>query len=190
MENSKIESVRRAEILTVAEFDPRLRTYSLAIVSIILVISIVGILLLPLWLIFGKKYIHRYYDSLECVLTTRALHYKKGIWFQTERSIPLDKIQDLTFHEGPFLRYFGLSTLKIETAGQSAQGNSDMSLTGIVDARNFREKVNTQRDEITDIKQGLSGTPEKPEQVSLNEAGPLLQEISETLKRIEKKIKS
>lgn len=135
MATTNIESVKRAEILTIAEFDPRLRKYVLISVSIVLAVTIVGILLLPFWLIFGKKYINRYYDALECVLTTRALHFKKGIWFQTERSIPLDKIQDLTFQEGPFLRYFGLSTLKIETAGQSAQGSADMSLTGIMEAR-------------------------------------------------------
>lgn len=188
MGQTNIESVRKAEILYVAEFNPRLRTYSFAIGSILLTVTIVGIILLPFWFIFGKKYINRYYDSLECVLTTRALHYKKGIWFQTERSIPLDKIQDLTFHEGPFLRYFGLSTLKIETAGQSAQGSADMSLTGIVDARNFREKVNDQRDEITDIKPGISSNSTESAKVSVNDTGPILQEINETLKRIEKKL--
>ena len=82
---------RRAEKLLEAKFDPRLKTYSYVGGIVIFTITIVGIILLPFWLIFGKIYINRYFDNLYCELTTRALHFKKGVWFQTERTIPLDK---------------------------------------------------------------------------------------------------
>lgn len=179
---------RRARRLVEATFDPRLKTYTYAGTAIFLSITIVGLVLLPFWLIFGKIYVNRYYDALFCELTTRALHFKKGIWFQTERTIPLDKIQDLTFKEGPVLRYFGLSYLQIETAGQSVQGMADMSLTGIIDARKFREIVLDQRDEITD--KGSSGSSQVsiPQSERDHELLPLLQQMHETLKNIEKKI--
>lgn len=177
---------RKATKLQKAEFDPILKKYVYFGTAIALFFSIVGIVVLPFWLIFGKIYINRYFDNLFCELTTRALHFKKGIWFQTERTIPLDKIQDLTFHEGPVLRWMGLSKLMIETAGQSSQGMSDMSLTGIINSRQFRERVLDQRDEITD-----RGSYQGPSDSSVEKEGNLahiLQEIHNTLKSIEQKL--
>lgn len=179
-------SSRRATQIIEGKFDPRLKTYTMWGTSFFLIVTVFGIVLLPFWLLFGNKYVNRYFDNLYCELTTRALHFKKGIWFQTERTIPLDKIQDLTFKEGPFLRYFGLSYLMVETAGQSVQGVSDMSLTGIIDARKFREMVLDQRDLITDK------TNQTPSQ-SAPKAGdheliPILQKIQNTLENIEAKL--
>lgn len=174
---------RRARQIVEAQFDPRLRSYTFWGGVLILTITVVGILLIPFWVIFGKMYINKYYDKLFCELTTRALHFRKGVWFKTERSIPLDKIQDLTFREGPVLRYFGLSSLYVETAGQSAQNAADMTLTGIKDAHKFREMVMGQRDVVTD-----SGRPDSAGEPSENELVPLLAEMHETLKRIENKL--
>jgi membrane protein YdbS with pleckstrin-like domain len=182
---------RRAHQLFEAKFDPRLKTYVYAGGILFCVITVVGILLLPFWLVIGKRYIDRYFDNLFCELTTRALHFKKGVWFHTERTVPLDKIQDLTFREGPVLRYFGLSSLRVETAGHSGQGNADMSLTGIIDARRFREMVLDQRDEITDRSQGVSesvSVSPSSSTVSNDELVPLLKEIHKTLKNIENRI--
>ena len=183
MSNQNPPSGRRARQIFEAQFDPRLRSYSFWGGFIVLTVTIAGILLLPFWIIFGKMYINKYYDKLFCELTTRALHFRKGVWFKTERSIPLDKIQDLTFREGPVLRYFGLSSLYVETAGQSAQNAADMTLTGIKDAHKFREMVMDQRDVVTD-----SGRPESTDSPFENELVPLLAEMNETLKRIEKKL--
>lgn len=176
-------SRKRAPTLVVAEFDPRLKAYFYYGGMLLCIASIIGIVLLPLWLFFGRRYIERYFDGLHCELTTRALHFQKGIWFQTKRSIPLDKIQDLTFKEGPVLRYFGLSTLKIETAGQSSDAASDLSLTGIVGAAAFREQVLDQRDEVTGHR---SSSPDhQPEE---REVVALLKDIRDALQRIDTKL--
>lgn len=176
----------KAQTLIKAEFDPRIKTYINIVVSFIFLVTIIGIVLIPFWLIFGRMYLNRYFGCLHCELTTRSLKFKKGVLFQVERTIPLDKIQDLTFREGPLLRHFGLSTLKIETAGQSAQGSTDMSLTGIVDAREFREKVIDQRDKITDLASSSSSTA--PSASVDGDSGDTLKAILETLQRIEEKI--
>ena len=176
----------RSRQLYEAKFEPRIKTYVHATTIITLAITVVGIILIPIWLIFGTFYLNRYFDSLFCELTTRALHFKKGVLFTTERTVPLDKIQDLTFKEGPLLRYFGLSSLMIETAGSSAGNMADMKLTGIIDAAKFRKMVLEQRDEITYNRsnQGESGSG-NDNHVLL----PVLEEISATLKRIENKSK-
>ena len=163
-----------------AQFEPRIKTYIHASVILTMAITIFGIVLIPVWLIAGSYYLNRYFDNLYCELTTRALHFKKGVLFTTERTVPLDKIQDLTFKEGPLLRYFGLSSLMIETAGNSAASMADMKLIGIIDAPEFRQMVLEQRDEITYNRSSDSGTTDIEHPLM-----PLLKEISETLKRIE-----
>ncbi|PKD44817.1 PH domain-containing protein [Rhodohalobacter barkolensis] len=178
---------RKATSIHKAEFDPILKKYVYIGTSLFLAITIVGLILLPFWLILGKIYIDRYFESLYCELTTRALHFKKGLWFVTERSIPLDKIQDLTFHEGPVLRWMGLSKLMIETAGNSAQGMSDMSLTGIINAREFREMVMDQRDNITD-RAHYAESSSTIDSSSGNDLAPILTEIHKTLQSIEQKL--
>jgi putative membrane protein len=181
-----MNDARKARKLVKAEFDPRIKTYIYITGILIFTVTIVGILLLPLWLIFGRMYINRYFNSLYCELTTRALHFKKGVWFQIERTIPLDKIQDLTFREGPVLRYWGLSTLKVETAGQSAQNSSDMSLIGIIDSRKFREQVLEQRDEITNNQ--ISPTKTQTSLPQDSEMVQLLKEMNQNLKEISSKL--
>lgn len=180
------ERVKRAKSIQKAEFNPRIKHYVFYSGVLLLTATIVGILLIPLWIIFGKKYIHRYFENLHCELTTRALHFKKGVWFQTERTIPLDKIQDLTFKEGPLLRYFDLSTLYVETAGQSAQGAADLSLTGILEAHKFRSTVLDQRDNVTEIR---SHSGESKSDLSSDaRIITVLEEIRDSLKSIESRI--
>ncbi len=166
-----------------AQFDPRLKKYVHFSVIAICLVTVIGVILIPFWLIFGTRYVNRYYDNLHCEMTKRSLAFKKGVWFQTERTIPLDKIQDLTFTEGPILKKFGLSKLGIETAGQSSQG-TDLSLLGIVDAHNFRADVLEQRDIVTD-NQSRSQTDNMGEE---REKMKLLSEIRDSLKKIENKI--
>lgn len=182
----KQPSGAKARTLVEAQFNPRIKTYINVLVILTCFLTVFGIIIIPFWLIFGRMYINKYFESLFCELTTRALKFQKGVLFQVERTIPLDKIQDLTFREGPLLRHFGLSTLKIETAGQSAQSGTDMSLIGIVEAREFREKVIDQRDKITDLGSSSAAT-ETPASVD-GDSGDTLKAILETLKRIEKKI--
>ena len=170
-------SRRRASVLLTAQFNPRIKSYLILLTTLILAVTVFGIALIPLWLIFGPIYVARFYRTLHCELTTRALHFKKGVWFHVERTIPLDKIQDLTFKEGPLLRYLGLSILKIETAGQTGQGGADLSLIGIVDAHQFRERVLDQRDEVTE-----GAGSETPKEGETGGVIPLLEEIRDLLR--------
>jgi membrane protein YdbS with pleckstrin-like domain len=184
--NVNIKASRKStRTLLKAEFDPRIKKYVLYLGVLILFVTVAGILLIPFWLIFGNLYINRYFRNLHCELTTRALHFKKGVLFHTERTIPLDKIQDLTFKEGPLLRYFGLSILAVETAGQSSQSASDLSLLGIIDANRFRAKVLDQRDIVTD---NIISSDDKSDSGSLNELTGILKEIRDSLYSINEKL--
>lgn len=171
----------KAKILHKAEFNPKIKSYLLLYGVFISIITVALIPLIPFWLIFGAIYLGKYFERLECELTTRSLRFKKGYIFHTERTIPLDKIQDLTFKEGPLLKFFGLSILRIETAGSSAQGGPDLSLIGIVKASEFRSLVLDQRDKVTDNQSTSSTTSETNSEAATD----ILRDIRDSLKRIE-----
>ncbi len=170
----------KTQILQKADFNPKIKKYLLIYGLLILAITIFGIVLIPLWLVLAPIFIRKYFDRLECELTTRSLRFEKGFLVHVERTIPLDKIQDLTFKEGPLLRAFGMSILKIETAGNTGQGMSDLTLIGIMDAHNFRNKVLEQRDKVTEnISTGSSDSSETLQ---------VLKDIRDSLKKIEGKV--
>jgi putative membrane protein len=132
-----------------ARFNPLIKPFLVVQIGFVMACTIVGIPLAIIWFLgVGRWWAQHYYDKLECRLTDRELRYKKGILVQVEKTIPLENIQDVTFVEGPILRYFQLSTLKFETAGSSAGQASDMHLTGIMDAHEFRNRILAARDAI------------------------------------------
>ncbi len=169
-------------VLKEAKFNPRLKTYLNLYGVFMMLIMLVTIPFIPIWLIIAPIFINKYFERLECELTSRSLRFKKGFIIQTEKTIPLDKIQDLTFKEGPLLKKLGLSILKIETAGNSASASADLSLIGIVDAHNFRQMVFDQRDKVTD---NSSSNSQETESVV-----EILKDILESMQRIENKINS
>lgn len=171
----------KAKTLVTAEFNPEIKKYLLVFSLLLLTASIVGIVLIPFCLLIAPVLIRKYFDRLSCELTTRFLRFEKGVIFHLEKTIPLDKIQDLTFKEGPLLRAFGLSILKVETAGNTGQGASDLTLIGILDAADFRARVLEQRDVVTENNRSERGEIDSP-------VAELLGEIRDSLRNIESHI--
>jgi putative membrane protein len=175
----------REKVIFEAAFDPKWKTYFFLRIFFFMVITVVGVVLVPFWLLgWGQWYCKRYFESLKCVLHERSLVIGRGIYFKRERTIPLDKIQDLTLIEGPLLDAFGICQLTVETAGQNmSQGGSEANLVGIVEARALRDRVLDQRDHLA----GLSEAPAKAAEPSDTARGrtELLAEIRDSLGRIE-----
>ena len=171
-----------AKTLLEASFNPKIKSYLLWYGVLMCVVMIFTIPFIPLWLIFASYFVNKYFERLHCELTTRSLKFNKGYIFRTEKTIPLDKIQDLTFKEGPLLKAFGLSILQIETAGSSASASADLSLIGIVNASQFRDKVLDQRDVVTE-NTSSSSAPSSDNSEDLLE---VLKDIRASLERIEK----
>ncbi|MFT4033408.1 MAG: PH domain-containing protein [Siphonobacter sp.] len=158
-----------------ASFNLLVKPYMVLYVSFFFVISVIGILLLPFWLLgIGQWWSRHYYHHLECDLYERSLRFKKGILVQTEKTIPLENIQDVTFVEGPILRYFHLCILKFETAGQSTGQAHDMQLVGIMDAPIFRDRIIQQREKLLAEKHGTT----------TDSTNDLLREIRDELRSI------
>lgn len=132
-----------------AKINPLIKPFLVVQIGFTMVVTVIGIPLAVLWFLgLGRWWAQHYYDKLECHLSDKTLRYRKGILVQVEKTIPLENIQDVTFIEGPVLRYFQLSTLKFETAGSGAGQANDMHLTGIVDAHDFRNRILAARDKL------------------------------------------
>jgi putative membrane protein len=88
------------------------------------------------------------------------------------------------------MRFFDIEALSVETAGQSAQG-SYVKLAGIKDGRRFRDAVLKQRDLVVGSEEERQKQIkiEMPASPTSNDA-TLLEDIRDTLRRIESKIGS
>lgn len=174
-------TVSRQPVLLKGDFSPKLRIYMLVYWGMFFVASLVGIAVLPLWLIFGPLWVRRYHASLRCDLTERSVVIGRGVFFRREMTIPLDKIQDISIREGPLLSAFGILQLRIETAGQSqsSTGKSDADLIGLTNARAVRDRILEQRDAL--------GTPAAASQPADAQAA-LLAEIRDSLLRLEARL--
>lgn len=186
---NKHNDSEKENILFRAEFDPKLKFYWFLTTLIAMVVTVVGIPLVPFWLLgLGMWWCRKRFDHLQCFVQGRSLVVRNGIMFKVERTIPLDKIQDLTLREGVIQKFFGLCSLQIETAGQSTTpGSSDANLVGIVDARGFRDKVLQHRD---DLAEGLTGPALPTTHSDPAAVEGLLTEIRDSLKRIEDRFSS
>jgi len=161
-----------------AQFNELVKPYMVLYVGSLFFVTFIGIVLLPFWFLgVGQWWSRHYYDKLECELTETAIRFKKGILVQVEKTIPLENIQDVTFVEGPLLKYFHLCILKFETAGQSAGQANDMQLIGIINAQELRNLILSQRQKRMQAKNTAPANPVSDNAVVLQEIKELLADI-------------
>ena len=149
-------------------------------------VSIVGVVLIPIWLIVGPFFIGRYLDKLRCAVTRRSVVLNKGLMVRVEKTVPMEKITDIGMVQGPIMRMLDLHKLSFETAGQtSGAAAATLSIVGIENAQEFRDQVLRLRDEFTDQATTSSTSPSSDSNDSSLEK---LDAILSVLQRIEKKI--
>lgn len=145
-------------ILNKATFNPKVKTYIFLVILFYLIITFIGWFVLPFWIFgLGQWLSGKYFNTLMCELTNKNLRFSKGIIVHVEKTIPLENIQDLSFIGGPILRYFGLTLIKVETAGGGGPHNQNMmSMIGINDAENFKKAILNQREIVMNEKRGVN----------------------------------
>lgn len=172
-------------ILNSATFNPKVKTYIFLVVLFFLIISFIGIALIPFWLLgLGQWLSNKFFHTLKCELSNKSLKFSKGFIFHIEKTIPLENIQDLSFIGGPVLRSFGLTMIKVETAGGGHHNSNMMSMIGINDAIQFKNEILEQREKVINKKyHSLSQTQ------SLSSEIQLLQDIKNELIEIKEALK-
>lgn len=80
-------------------------------------------LLLVIWLLLRLDYAWRWY-----VVTDRSLRIREGVWQVREMTVTFANVQNISIEQGPLQRIFGISDVRVDTAGgggtmvQTAQG--------------------------------------------------------------------
>lgn len=176
-------------ILRSATFNPKVKTYIFIVVLFYLVVSFIGIILVPFWLLgLGQWLSAKFFRTLKCELSEKNLKFSKGIILHIEKTIPLENIQDLSFIGGPLLRAFGLTMIKVETAGGGGHhGQNMMSMIGINGAEEFKMLILSQREKR--IREKDRGYVSAPATTSSASVETLLSEIRDELKEIKKTLK-
>jgi membrane protein YdbS with pleckstrin-like domain len=177
-------------VIKEAAFDPAVKTYIFLIVLFYLFVSIIGILVIPIWLLgFGQWLSNKFYHTLKCQLSSKNLKFSKGLIFRMEKTIPLENIQDLSFFGGPILRSMGLTMIKVETAGGGGPHHSNaMSMLGVTDAENFKNMILHQRELVVREKNQVISTGHVPSGSAGNDQ--LLNDIKNELTEIKNILKA
>ncbi len=153
------------------EFDSKIIIYWWMAANLGLLASVVGILLMPIWIPFGWLVHKKQYEHMSGALTDRSINMRMGWMFKKQQNIALDKLTDVSIHEGPILSAFGVVRMQFETAGAAP-----FILTGVRNANQFRDLVLRQRDSLV-----ASPTATSPQ----GDPNDILVEIRDILSKIE-----
>jgi membrane protein YdbS with pleckstrin-like domain len=82
-----------------------------------------------------------YYESMYYELREDEINWKRGVWFRTTGIVPYNRITNLDVRQGPFMRFLGISSLAIQTAGYSGQAGSEIRIEAIEHAEELREVI-------------------------------------------------
>ncbi|MGC9434574.1 MAG: PH domain-containing protein [Methanomicrobiales archaeon] len=138
--------------------DPRFRTYYYVWLAIIMAILLV-LVVLPLALFapsavaagagvlwcalaaFVAVWISLFYDTIHYELTSTEVTWERGVWFRQTGIVPYNRITNVDIIQGPLMRIFSISALRIQTAGYSAQATAEIRLQGIEQPVKLRDTI-------------------------------------------------
>ena len=80
-----------------------------------------------------------YYDTMAYELHDDELRWRRGVWFRTTGIVPYNRITNLDLRQGPVMRWLGISTIAIQTAGYSGQSVPEIRIEAIEQADELRE---------------------------------------------------
>ena len=162
-----------------AEFDKNMIIYSWIMTNLVLLITVIGIIAMLFWVPFGWFVHKKQLENSSCILTERGIKIRKGWIFKAQQNIPLDKLTDISIHEGPVLNLFGIVKISIETAGAVP-----FHLIGLKKSTTsyFRDIVMKQRDSLTALPalQSTNGRDSESNEI-LVEIRDILQQINTNL---------
>jgi len=146
-------------------------------------VTVVGIIFIPFWLCgLGQWLSGKFFKTLKCELSEKNLFFSKGVVVHIEKTIPLENIQDVSFIGGPVLRSFGLTFIRVETAGGGGAHHSNMmSIPGVEDAEEFKNMILLQREKVIKEKSRGGVATVNNDSVVLNEIKNELVEIKNLL---------
>jgi membrane protein YdbS with pleckstrin-like domain len=92
-----------SEFFASADFSKGLILYLWIIINLILLSTIIGIVVMFFWVPFGWIVHMKQLQGSSLTLTKSGIKIRKGWIFKAQQNIPLDKLTDISIHEGPLL---------------------------------------------------------------------------------------
>ena len=163
----------RGHIMAV-EFDRKIIVYWWIMANLGLLVTVVGIIAMIVWIPFGWIVHKKQFEHMSGALTDRSINMRMGWLFKKQQNIPLDKLTDVSIHEGPILNAFGVVRMQFETAGAAP-----FILTGVKNSDQFRDLVLQQRDSLVSTPQ--QSAPSDDSNNVLVEIRDILQQINANL---------
>jgi putative membrane protein len=160
----------RGHIMAV-EFDRKIIVYWWMMANLGLLVTVVGIIAMVVWIPFGWIVHKKQFEHMSGALTDRSINMRMGWLFKKQQNIPLDKLTDVSIHEGPILNAFGVVRMQFETAGAAP-----FILTGVKNSDQFRDLVLQQRDSLVSTPQ--QSAPSDDSNDVLVEIRDILQQIN------------
>ena len=160
----------RGHIMAV-EFDRKIIVYWWIMANLGLLATVVGIIAMIVWIPFGWIVHKKQFEHMSGALTDRSINMRMGWLFKKQQNIPLDKLTDVSIHEGPILNAFGVVRMQFETAGAAP-----FILTGVKNSDQFRDLVLQQRDSLVSTPQ--QSAPSDDSNDVLVEIRDILQQIN------------
>ena len=156
------------------EFDRKIIVYWWIMANLGLLVTVVGIIAMIVWIPFGWIVHKKQFEHMSGALTDRSINMRMGWLFKKQQNIPLDKLTDVSIHEGPILNAFGVVRMQFETAGAAP-----FILTGVKNSDQFRDLVLQQRDSLVSTPQ--QSAPSDDSNDVLVEIMDILQQINANL---------
>lgn len=107
----------------------------------VFVLAITGpVLVLVLFLIWWTG---AYFHTILYRFSTTGISWERGIWWRQAGIVPYNRITTVDIIQGPLSRLFGISMLKVQTAGDPAgtAPAAELKIEGITDAGALREYI-------------------------------------------------
>ena len=139
-------------------------------------ISIMWIVSLPL--------IHLWIKNLSYFIRDDRITIQSGILTKKEKNIPYRSITDFVLVRGPFDRILGIGTIKVQTAGQSAEGYEG-NLSGLLDYGPLHADLRKKLKTLHPISESTA-TSEPIKQTDDSVLIQILEELKEIRKNTEK----
>ena len=121
--------------------------------------ALAGLLVLAALVFFLLRY--ALWMTTNFVVTSDRVIYRSGVLSKRGIEVPLDRINTVVFHQGPFERIIGAGDLEIESAGQNPARFTDIRKPSIVQAEIYRQSEaneNRKFDRVgANLEGGLSG---------------------------------
>jgi hypothetical protein len=122
-------------------------------VSQILAILFIGIWFFGLGIVAAVLYAltlgpwlsRRQAEELKYWLDGTTLRVDEGVFFLKRKAIPLDRVTDVVLAQGPLMRWCGIWSLQVQTAG-TGQAVAEATLYGVADPEETRDHLLAARD--------------------------------------------